>query len=111
MAIDIVMNFAELHDIEAMLVAELKGRKMSRIPKNNEYKYRTIRRHQSGLILDEVWGANVEDSSSNEYANKSELEYAMKLTGLIEVFNKNLRFHATRKDMIRLLECQKNEVG
>ena len=75
---------------------------MSRIPKNNEYKYRTIRRHQSGLILDEVWEQMLRTHLQNEYANKSELEYAMKLTGLIEVFNKNLRFHATRKDMIRL---------
>lgn len=76
----------------------------NRIPRNNEYKYRTIRRHtQSGLILDEVWEQMLRTHLQDEYANKSELEYAMKITGLLEVFKKNLRFHATRADMVKML--------
>jgi len=76
---------------------------MSRIPKNNEYKYRTIRRGLgSGFILDEVWEQQLRTHLQKEYANERELEHAMKLTGIIEVFNKNLRLTATRADMVKL---------
>jgi len=77
--------------------------KKTRIPKRQEYKYRTIRRGLgSGLILDEVWAEQLKTHLGGEYRNEAETEAALKLTGFLEVFERNFKFMATKQDMKRM---------
>ena len=68
-----------------------------------EFKYRTIRAGVSpfkfymGKVLDQQLRTHLQ----REYRNESETTHTMKLTGMIEVLRKNVRFRATRNDMKR----------
>ena len=71
-----------------------------------EFKYRTIRAGVSpfkfymGKVLDQQLRTHLQ----REYRNESETIHTMKLTGMIEVLRKNVRFRATRNDMKRYFQ-------
>ena len=75
-----------------------------RIPKNNEYKYRTIRRGSANsLILDSVWAEQLKTHLRKDYRNEKETEATLELTGLLSVFERNFKFMATREDYKRMI--------
>ena len=75
-----------------------------RIPKNNEYKYRTIRRGSANsLILDSVWAEQLKTHLRKEYRDEKETEATLELTGLLSMFERNFKFMATREDYKRMI--------
>jgi len=74
------------------------------IPERNEFKYRTIRRGVGhGLILDRVWAEQLKTHLGEQYRNNRETEATLKLTGLLEMFERNFRFMATREDYRKMI--------
>ena len=74
----------------------------TRIPKENEYKYRSIRRGLSdSLILDRVFEQQLRTHLGDEYRDEKETLATLKLTGALDVFKKSIRFSATKEDMKR----------